>query len=260
MRIPIIAFYKQETNNQRLFIDEATASLDSKSEAIVQKAIDDIMKTSSITTVVIAHRLSTVKDTNQIAVLNKGKIEEIGTHQELLRKNGAYKRLIQAQEVTGKVQERSESNGESKKEVEVGEEVENEDEENTAEEGTSSEDNYLTKRIAARAFGYNKSEAIYIILGLIGAAMAGSAWPVSAIILSKMTVKLDPPDPTYDNTGDIRFLAFMFVAIGAVALVGNIFQMGFLGISGNRLTKKIRKEAFQKILSLDMAFFDQTGT
>lgn len=78
-----------------LILDEATSSLDTESERMVQAALAVLMENR--TTLVIAHRLSTVQHANRIVVLNEGRIVEIGTHTELIRKNGAYKRLYQTQ-------------------------------------------------------------------------------------------------------------------------------------------------------------------
>lgn len=78
-----------------VILDEATSALDNKSEAIVQQAIDNLMK--SRTVFVIAHRLSTVQNVDKIVVLNEGQIIETGTHEELLGKGGAYKALYEAQ-------------------------------------------------------------------------------------------------------------------------------------------------------------------
>lgn len=83
-----------------LILDEATSALDTESERIVQMALANLMKNR--TTVVIAHRLSTVQNADRIVVLDRGAIAEIGSHEELLRKNGLYRRLhaMQFQDVT----------------------------------------------------------------------------------------------------------------------------------------------------------------
>ena len=78
-----------------LILDEATSALDNKSEAVVQQAIDNLMK--SRTVFVIAHRLSTIQHVDKIVVINEGEIVEIGSHDELMAKNGAYHALYWAQ-------------------------------------------------------------------------------------------------------------------------------------------------------------------
>lgn len=79
-----------------VILDEATSALDNKSEAIVQKAIDNLMQDKTV--LVIAHRLSTVRNADKIAVINYGEIVEIGTHNQLIReKNGIYSSLYNAQ-------------------------------------------------------------------------------------------------------------------------------------------------------------------
>lgn len=79
-----------------LIFDEATASLDTKSEKVIQQAIEKLSK-ENITTIVIAHRLSTIIDFDKIVVLDKGKVAEEGTHQELLDRKGVYYGLWEVQ-------------------------------------------------------------------------------------------------------------------------------------------------------------------
>ena len=78
-----------------LILDEATSALDNKSEAVVQQAIDNLMKNRTV--LVIAHRLSTVRNADYIAVINNGKIVERGSHDELLAKEGEYAALYKTQ-------------------------------------------------------------------------------------------------------------------------------------------------------------------
>ena len=80
-----------------LILDEATSSLDTESERLVQDAINNMMQHR--TSIVIAHRLSTIRHADEIIVLQKGEIVERGNHDELMKKQGYYYRLVQMQEV-----------------------------------------------------------------------------------------------------------------------------------------------------------------
>jgi ATP-binding cassette subfamily B protein len=80
-----------------LILDEATSALDTPTEQLIQQSINDMLKGSNATTIVIAHRLSTLTNMDRIIVFEQGKIIQDGTHQDLLRKEGPYKILWDAQ-------------------------------------------------------------------------------------------------------------------------------------------------------------------
>lgn len=80
-----------------MVLDEATSALDTESERLVQNALENMMKHR--TSIVIAHRLSTIQNADLIVVMQKGRIVEQGTHSELIRKNGMYKRLVEMQTI-----------------------------------------------------------------------------------------------------------------------------------------------------------------
>ncbi len=88
-----------------LLLDEATSALDSESEAVVQEALDVLMQQGNQTVLVIAHRLSTVRNADMIAVISEGRVVETGSHTELMEKCGAYADLVNAQNRNGKKEE-----------------------------------------------------------------------------------------------------------------------------------------------------------
>ena len=89
-------------NPSILFFDEATASVDSETESLIQDAIENLIH--GRTTLMIAHRLSTLRKANKIIVVDKGKILEMGTPEELMEQKGKYYKLIQIQTMSDQIQ------------------------------------------------------------------------------------------------------------------------------------------------------------
>jgi len=98
----LIAFLRAYVSNPSILVlDEATSSVDTYSERLIQKATDKI--TQGRTSIVIAHRLATIKKADKIIVMDAGKIVEMGTHKELLKQGGYYRDLYEAQFMAEKV-------------------------------------------------------------------------------------------------------------------------------------------------------------
>jgi ATP-binding cassette subfamily B protein len=92
----LISFVRALVHNPKIIVlDEATSSVDTESELLIQSAISTLMK--GRTSVVIAHRLSTIRHAHQILVMDKGEVKERGTHENLLKLNGLYAQLYHLQ-------------------------------------------------------------------------------------------------------------------------------------------------------------------
>lgn len=86
-----------------LLLDEATSALDAESEHQVQKALDKLIHSGQQTVVVVAHRLSTIRDADEIIVMQHGEVMERGTHDSLISLNGVYKNLVSRQLVAEEI-------------------------------------------------------------------------------------------------------------------------------------------------------------
>jgi len=241
-------------NPKILLLDEATSALDSESEKVVQKALDKIMK--GRTTIVIAHRLSTIRDADNIAVFQEGKVAELGKHDELMKLDGTYKRLVLLQGGGHGVTEDTEKKSKTKLLVESIDKKKptdsdsNEDTDDKKKKKKKKDDVSL-----ARLIKYNTSHIPYMLIGALAAAGNGIMNPVFSIIFSELiTVYFGPPSEI--STGTVKW-ALIFLAIATGALIVNVLQAGMFGIAGEALTKKLREVTFTKILKQDVSFFDK---
>lgn len=84
-----------------MILDEATSALDAESEHLVREALDRLLDARKRTVITIAHRLSTIKHADQIAVLNDGKIQELGAYSQLMnKKDGIFRKLVERQTIS----------------------------------------------------------------------------------------------------------------------------------------------------------------
>jgi ATP-binding cassette subfamily B (MDR/TAP) protein 1 len=174
---------------QILLLDEATSALDSESEQVVQAALDKLMGAKSQTAIVVAHRLSTLRCADRIAVIADGKVREIGTHDELLSKpNGRYKRLSMFQSLDGggntdikslmaaAVKDLEKEEWAKKKMHEDAVELEDEQRDEDEENGTDAE-----KSNIHRARLLAKDDLSLLFIGASGALLAGLVFPACGV-------------------------------------------------------------------------------
>ena len=249
-----------------LILDEATSSLDNRSERQVQRALDNITQ-KNITTIVIAHRLSTIKNSDLIYVMNKGKIIERGTHDELLELNGSYAALVKSQlspeEIINlNLKLKHKTNPDDSNIIKVKDTFNDEDISLSSEMLPSKESIILAekenskikieKRKLWSLISDNKSN---LVVGVIGGVLYGALGPVIGLIMGKSINVLSSPDPTEIKRGAINYFAIYLSLgfFGGVTIFVRLWKLQSLGLF---IAIKIKKKVIEKYLELNMSFFD----
>ncbi|TKW16228.1 hypothetical protein SEVIR_5G286300v4 [Setaria viridis] len=268
-------------NPKILLLDEATSALDVESERTVQEALNRIMVDR--TTLVVAHRLSTVRNADCISVVQKGKIVEQGHHDELvINPDGAYSQLIRLQKSPKDKQKldcriydtmsksrrltsieligRSSAGNSSRhsfilpfglpSSVELLEG--NDTNENLKEEAG---DSGIPKQThLGRLANLNKPELPFILLGSLAAAVHGMLLPVSGIIISNaIIIFFEPADKLRK---DSQFWGLLGVVLGIVSIIAVPLEYFLFGVTGGKLIERIRALSFRSIVHQDVAWFD----
>ncbi|OJD15191.1 hypothetical protein AJ78_04522 [Emergomyces pasteurianus Ep9510] len=274
-----------------LLLDEATSALDTKSEGVVQAALD--AAAVGRTTIVIAHRLSTIKNAHNIVVLVGGHIVEQGTHDELVDRNGAYLRLVEAQRINEQRQgvvtpEEDEDEDEVMKSKEytldrqasgpaqsvssgryqsVGgndEELQRTDTKKSlsslalSKRSPESTKKYGLFTLIRFILSFNVPESTLMVSGFLVSIICGGGQPTMAIFFAKAIATLSLPESLYDKLRtDANFWSLMFLMLGLVTLVAYSVQGSLFAICSERLIHRARHEAFRSMLRQDIVFFDR---
>ncbi|XP_009999856.1 PREDICTED: multidrug resistance protein 1-like [Chaetura pelagica] len=259
-------------NPKILLLDEATSALDTESESVVQAALDKARE--GRTTVVIAHRLSTVRNADLIVVFEGGVIAEQGNHFTLLEKKGIYYKLvnmqaIEAEKPPSEKDEDALSVKKSDSEPEFEESLtkglrrrstrrsmrkpgtQNDDHE----EKTSSPDEELPPASFLKIMKLNKTEWPYFLFGTICAIINGALQPAFSIIFSEIIGVFAETDKTVLREKS-NLYSVLFLVLGIISFF-TFFLQGFtFGKAGEILTMRLRFMAFKAMLRQDMSWFD----
>ncbi|XP_063965443.1 ATP-dependent translocase ABCB1-like [Lytechinus pictus] len=276
-------------NPRILLLDEATSALDSESEKLVQEALDKAQE--GRTTLVIAHRLSTVQNADLIIVIKEGHVAESGNHKELMNKESIYRQLVTLQmfkkrddfisdddaRSLGRQSSLNESvpsspssdsvkyssandelivslNGNGKLHMEE-EEIPSKGKKKNKKRKKEKSKTSVPELSYRDILRLNAPECHYIIIGCIFAAFLGAALPTLAILLTEIIRIFSLPPKEIPAAAS--FWSLMFIVLGVVRAVSIFISMLMFSISGELLTLRLRKKAFWAILRQDAAWFDE---
>ncbi|XP_030388009.1 ATP-dependent translocase ABCB1 [Scaptodrosophila lebanonensis] len=240
-----------------LLLDEATSALDTASEAKVQAALEKASK--GRTTIIVAHRLSTVRRADKIVVINKGQVVESGTHQELMQLKNHYFNLV-----TTQMGDEDDALFSPSGDVEKTLAVKDEDEEDIQVLHDESEEEEKLKKVKSKeksspmksVMRMNQPEWPQITIGCISSIIMGCAMPVFAVLFgSIIEVLATPNDPEYVRDSTNQYSLYFLIA-GVVVGIATFLQIYFFGIAGERLTERLRGLLFEGMLNQEIAWFD----
>ncbi|KAG8158014.1 hypothetical protein KVR01_012286 [Diaporthe batatas] len=250
-----------------LLLDEATSALDPHAEDIVQKALNNVSKDR--TTIVIAHKLATIREAHNIVVMSKGRILEQGTHDSLLAADGAYSRLVHAQNLNSSAADTT-STSDEEDEIKIEQQTENELSQSITRYPTADRlrlhrlgdrDNYenfkqngLFGVIFSMVWTTPELNRIYAAMILL-CLVASGVFPGQAVLLGGVMDIFQLPLDELRGRGD--FLALMFFVMGIGCFIV-YFSLGWLtNIVAQTLNQKFRKNMLESMLRQDIEFFDR---
>ncbi|XP_078154321.1 putative multidrug resistance protein isoform X1 [Carex rostrata] len=252
-----------------LLLDEATSALDTESERVVQEALD--LASVGRTTIVVAHRLSTIRNADLIAVMQTGEIKELGSHDDLIsNENGLYSSLVRLQQTKESKDEHTTAQGTTGQSSQL-----------AHSHSTSRRFSGTTSRSSsARSFGNGENDGDEIekpavpvpsfkrllmlnapewrqaVLGGLSAVVFGGIQPLYAYAMGSMVSVYFLTD--HDKIkSETRKYALIFVGLTVLSFLINIGQHYNFGAMGEYLTKRIRERMLAKILTFEIGWFDQ---
>ncbi|XP_062112545.1 putative multidrug resistance protein [Humulus lupulus] len=279
-------------NPRILLLDEATSALDAQSERVVQEALDKASQ--GRTTIVVAHRLSTIRNADMIVVLQSGRVVEIGSHDELIqRKNGtggAYSKMVELQQSSmqnddtsnsfyhpteGRKQHNMRSFYSPLSPVDVRSSWQNSPaatpfspifsmsvtssfqmSQYDDDHNKSSQNDPYSSPSQWRLLQMNAPEWKQAILGCFGAAGFGAIQPIHAYCLGTVVSVYFLKDSSQIKS-QMKMYCYIFLILTGLSFITNLLQHYNFAVMGERLTKRVREKMLGKMLTFEVGWFDQ---
>lgn len=254
-------------NPSILLLDEATSALDAESEKSVQEALDRVMV--GRTTVVVAHRLSTIRNADVIAVVQGRKIVETGSHEELISNpNSAYAALVQLQEAASQQSNSSQcpsmgrplsikfSRELSRTRTSFGASFRSEKESVLSHGAADATEPATAKHVSAiKLYSMVRPDWTYGVCGTICAIIAGAQMPLFALGVSQALVAYYMDWDTTQR--EVKKITILFCCAAVITVIVHAIEHLSFGIMGERLTLRVREKMFSAILSNEIGWFDE---
>lgn len=250
-------------NPSLLVLDEATSALDTISEAAILTSLGRARSMKHRTTVMIAHRLASVKSADNIIVMGKGRILEQGSHDVLMSiPDGAYRNLIEAQKLSPNSSEEHEVSTPTEVAYMETDKIDSEGEGEQLEiesvsSGYSSNEatSFGTFKIIRRCLALSRSRLFFTLLALVGALITGGLILGESIIFGHLVSLLNGPA----DASRVDFYCLMFFVVSLAALLGYITSGSCFGVVSEHLIMRTRDLSLRTILRQDMEWFLQSG-
>ncbi|KAF3782416.1 putative multidrug resistance protein [Nymphaea thermarum] len=249
-----------------LLLDEATSALDSESERVVQEALDQARV--GRTTIIVAHRLSTIRNADTIAVVQGGQVMEVGSHESLIQdEKGLYSSLVRLQ----KTKDKEEGQNSLAQENMVGAatsrsmsgRIQRLSRSSSMDSAASTQTDMVvspSEPVSVPSFKrlllINRSEWKEALTGCLAATAFGAIQPTYALAMGSMiSVFFLPSHSEIENK--VRIYALIFVFLAVFSFLVNIIEHYNFAAMGEALTKRIRERMLSKILTFEVGWFDE---
>lgn len=249
-------------NPSLLLLDEFTSAMDGTSEAKVLENLRRSSVATGRTTIIIAHRLATVRDADRIIVMKDGHIEEDGRHESLIKANGLYAELTRAQQFEKPQPPDSTSIRSSARSLLKEAHHDHEDAGETSSQDSSTASRPYQRgawELIGRCVALSRQESPAIAIGLLSSILSGGVIIGEALIFGNLVQLLNDTTRSRELTARVAFFCLMFFVLALIALLSHFCGKTAFGIVSENLTLRVRDVSFRTILQQDIAWFSKPG-